>query len=204
MTSRLLSPNTVTWPGDDAARIEPASQISQGSHANTSKLSMSSHAGTHLDAPHHFIDGAQKVDELDLAQINGTAEVIDCTGMRRIEPDALRGKLHTGIIPLLKTDSSFVSETAPFDNNYVYLTYAAAQLVIEAGATAVGIDYLSISGREESQKTHQALLGAGVTPIEGLRLADVKPGRYTLMCLPLKLAGCDGAPVRAALIEGES
>jgi arylformamidase len=59
----------------------------------------------------------------------------------------------------------------------------------------VGIDYLSAGGPE----THRTLLGAGVVIIEGLNLTGIAPGRYEMLCLPLKILGGDGAPARALL-----
>ncbi len=64
----------------------------------------------------------------------------------------------------------------------------------------VGVDYLSVGGyKKDGHETHTILLGAGIWIIEGLNLSDVKPGRYDLVCLPLRIANADGAPARAAL-----
>ena len=67
--------------------------------------------------------------------------------------------------------------------------------MIERGVRTVGIDYLSIGDAE----AHVALLVRGVGVVEGLDLRGVEPGAYFLACLPLKIAGCDGAPARAVL-----
>ena len=61
----------------------------------------------------------------------------------------------------------------------------------------VGIDYLSIGDAE----AHRILLGAGIVPVEGLDLRGVEPGAYELVCLPLRVAGADGAPARAVLVR---
>jgi arylformamidase len=72
--------------------------------------------------------------------------------------------------------------------------------MVEKRVRTVGIDYLSVGGfTQDLVETHEILLGAGVWVIEGLLLGHVEPGRYELACLPLKIAGCDGAPARAAL-----
>jgi arylformamidase len=66
----------------------------------------------------------------------------------------------------------------------------------------VGIDYLSIQLFNDADPlTHRTLLEAGIIILEGLNLRDVRPGFYQLICLPLKLAGSEGAPARAVLIE---
>lgn len=188
------------WPGDDPFEVTPTARIADGASCNLSRLAMGSHTGTHVDPPLHFIDGADGVDKLDLKKLVGPADVLDCTGMREVDAPALEGRLTEGVIPLLKTDSSHAPDTAPFRDDYVYLTLEGARLIAHSGVKAVGIDYLSIAGKGGAP-VHRALLEAGVVIIEGLRLAHVPPGRYTLVCLPLKIEGCDGAPARAILMK---
>jgi len=200
--SITLSPKMAVWPGDDPFHVAPAQSIARGDHCNVSKLQIGSHCGTHVDAPLHFIDGATGVDAIDLQKLAGPAEVLDCTGMKSVTAASLRGRLRPGVIPLLKTDLSSLPDTAPFRPDYVFITTDAAELLVAAGVPAVGIDYLSVAGSGEAgAATHRTLLGAGLAVIEGLRLARVQPGRYTLVCLPLKIEGCDGAPARAILID---
>lgn len=201
--SIALRPEMAAWPGDESFSTEPACTIAGGAHCNVTKLRMTSHVGTHVDAPRHFIDGGQSVDQIDLQRLVGPAEVLDCTGMREVGEAALRGRIHRDIIPLLKTDSSSLPDTQPFREDYVYITPDAARYLVESGVKAVGVDYLSVAAFKDGTAVHQALLGAGIVAIEGLRLAHVRPGRYMLVCLPLKIAGCDGAPARAALIEAD-
>jgi len=198
--SITLKPDTAVWPGDDPFEITPTGRIADGAHCNLSRLAMGSHTGTHVDSPLHFIDGAEGVDKLDLRKLMGPAEVLDCTGLREIDAPILEGRLTDGVIPLFKTDSSGLPATMPFRDDYVYLTPAAAQLLAASGVPAVGIDYLSIAGKNGTP-VHRTLLQAGIVIIEGLRLADVPPGPYRLVCLPLKIEGCDGAPARAVLLQ---
>jgi len=198
--SMTLRPQMAVWPGDDPFEMTPTARIADGAHCNLSRLSMGSHTGTHVDPPMHFIDGADSIEKLDLQRLLGPADVIDCTGMPEVSADALEGKLADGIVPLLKTDSSRLPDTLPFRDDYVYLTASAARLLAERRVKAVGIDYLSIAGND-GVPVHRILLEAGIAIIEGLRLAHVPPGRYTLACLPLKIKGCDGAPARAILIK---
>lgn len=198
--SMTLRPDMVVWPGDDPFEITPTGRIADGATCNLSRLAMGSHTGTHVDSPLHFIDGADAIDKLDLRKLVGPADVLDCTGMREIDAPALEGRLHEGVIPLLKTDSSRLSDTTPFRDDYVYLTAAAAQLLAANGVQAVGIDYLSIAGKNGTP-VHRTLLEAGIAVIEGLRLADVPAGSYRFVCLPLKIEGCDGAPARAILLQ---
>jgi len=198
--SMLVRPAMVVWPGDDPPQVGRVSSIDAGQHCNVSRLVLGSHCGTHLDAPLHFIRDGAGIADVPLSRVVGPAEVIDCTGRAAVDARDLDGKLKAGTIPLLKTDSSSLPDTPPL-RDYVCLTEAAARLVAGSGVTAVGIDYLSIAGKD-SAPVHRILLEAGVIPIEGLRLASVRPGRYMLVCLPLRIDGCDGSPARAILIEG--
>ena len=87
-----------------------------------------------------------------------------------------------------------------FDKDFIYITKEAAQYLVGCGVQTVGVDYLSVGGfYKYGVETHHVLLGAEVWIIEGLNLSEVKPGRYELVCLPLKLRGGDGAPSRALL-----
>jgi len=199
--SIALRPDMTVWPGDPAFEAEPARSIAAGAHCNVTKLSMTSHTGTHVDAPLHFIDGAAGVDGIDLHRLVGPAEVLDCTGMRAVTAATLRGRIKPEVIPLLKTDASAMPDGQPFREDYVPVGEDAARYLAETGVKAVGIDYLSVAPFKDGVPVHRTLLGAGIIAIEGLRLAAVPPGRYTLLCLPLKITGCDGAPARVILID---
>ena len=102
---------------------------------------------------------------------------------------------------LFKTPNSRKSwKTDSFDEDFVYISKEAAAFLAKAKVMTVGIDYLSVGGfRKDGIETHHALLGAGIWVIEGLNLAKIKPGRYELCCLPLKILNSDGAPARAVL-----
>jgi len=199
--SMLLRPEMVVWPGDNPFAVEPAALIADGASANVSRLMMGSHTGTHVDAPLHFIDKGASVDQLDLGRLVGPAEVLDLTGRRAIDAAALENRLAPGRFALFKTNSSYLPDTAPFRDDYVYLTPDGARAVVDSGVRTIGIDYLSVGGGSEGAVTHRILLEAGVVVIEGLRLAEVAPGGYTLAFLPLKVQGCDGAPGRAVLFR---
>ncbi len=73
--------------------------------------------------------------------------------------------------------------------------------LVERGVRLVGIDYLSVAPFDESAPTHLILLHASVIALEGLNLSGIAPGLYQLVCLPLKIAGSDGAPAREILID---
>jgi arylformamidase len=192
----------VRWPGDPPVRIEQARSIEGGDEANVTHLEMGAHTGTHMDAPAHFIDGAAGIDSLPLEATIGPARVIasEATGAISAE-DLRRHEPAAGERLLIKTrNSAHPWDREPFKEDFVHLTPDGAAYLAERGIRAVGVDYLSVGGyRGGSLETHRALLGAGIWIIEGLYLGGVAPGPYELVCLPIRLAGADGAPARALL-----
>jgi arylformamidase len=195
-------PGQHVYPGDPPPRVEQAKAIRQGDVCNVSLLTMGSHTGTHVDAPHHFIDGAPRLGEVPLDRMVGAALVADLRGRAAVDAAALAGaELRRGDILLCRTDNSERWAAPDFQRDFTYLTLDAAALLVERGVRAVGIDYLSIEQfGSRDFAVHHRLLGAGVFVIEGLDLRAVEPGRYTLVCLPLKFPDLDGAPARAVLL----
>jgi len=132
----------------------------------------------------------------------GRARVIEIKDKVCITPEALRPhKIKRGERILFKTRNSARSwRTDAFDEDFIFISKEAAQHLVDCGIQTVGVDYLSVGGyRRDGVETHQILLGAEIWIIEGLNLSKVKPGKYDLLCLPLKIRGCDGAPCRALL-----
>lgn len=195
----------ITWPGDPPVEVRATSRLARGDAANVSELRLGTHTGTHVDPPVHFIDGAASVDRLALNVLVGEAVVADFRGLRgEIGPAELEARdLPPGTARvLLATDNSEIWRRRPpeFPSEYVSLSPEGARWVVARGIRLVGIDFLSIEKRASpDHPTHRALLEAGVVIVEGLDLSDVEPGRYTLVCLPLKVLGGDGAPARAIL-----
>jgi len=189
------------WPGSPPVEVQETESIDRGDHCTVSVLRFGSHTGTHVDAPGHFLRGGSRVDAMPLEGLVGPARVIEVSGGPALGPDELgphdvaRGEriiLRTSNTPRCWQTDAFVSD-------YAYLSLAGAQHLVARGVRTVGIDYLSIAGGDESAATHAALLGAGVVIIEGLRLAEVRAGAHDMICLPLLVAGGDGAPARVLL-----
>lgn len=205
--SLKIQPGMVVWPGDPQVMIEQTEKISSGDEVNLTRFSMSAHTGTHIDAPFHFIDEGKKVDELNLEDLCGPVQVIHVpSNVAEIDADFIKS---AGIEPLterviFKTSNSELWRSHPgeFVKEYVGITTDAAALLVEMNLKLVGIDTLSVAAGEHIRATHETLLGAGVTLLEGLDLSFVSAGRYTLYCLPLNLAGADGSPARTILVEG--
>ncbi len=201
-----IGPDLLTWPGDPGVSVEPAARLERGDPANVSELRLGSHTGTHVDPPYHFIEGQPTVDGLPLATFFGRAIVADLTGAEAIgaaELDAL--DLADGTERLLcKTRNSELWSRLPvaFPDDYVAVSPDGARWLVDRGVRLVGVDFLSVERDGPPDfPVHRTLLGAGAVIVEGLDLSAVRPGPYTLVCLPLKVVGGDGAPARAALIE---
>jgi arylformamidase len=119
-------------------------------------------------------------------------------------PDLARARIPPRTKRLLirtRNSAYWAGGDAEFHTDFVGVGPDAAEWLVARGIALVGVDYLSVAPWKESGPTHQVLLRAGVVVVEGLNLSAIRPGRYDLVCLPLKLLGCDGAPARAILIE---
>lgn len=187
-----VSENTPAWPGD--VRFLKESSVVHG--FRTSKLTMSSHCGTHIDAPAHLASRSAFVNDIPLSRLILPAVVVDCEGKRRIRKDLIEKLSLEGKALLLKT----INEPRKPGNTmeYSYLTTPAAEMAISGGIKTVGIDTLSVDA-PDSALVHEILLNASVPILENLLLEDVRPGNYLLICLPLKIESGDGSPVRAFL-----
>ena len=195
-----------TWPGDPAVEITDWRRLSAGDGANVSMLNFGAHTATHVDAPAHFIEGAGKVESLDLEVLIGAAEVIAVPDDRQaIDEEFVLANCSPGTPRILfKTrNSAFWSEPGlQFHEDFTYLDLKAAEMLVQRGMKLVGIDYLSIEKfGSPKHETHHALLSHGVIILEGLNLSEVPAGKYELICLPLRLRNNlgDGAPARVVL-----
>jgi len=194
----------VHWPGDPPVSISRAKDMDRGDVCNVSLLSLGAHTGTHMDGPVHFVAGGEGIDCMPLDASIGAARVIAISDRASIKPEELeRHHIRRGERILFKTSNSDRCwDTDRFVEDFVYISAAAARYLADRHVKLVGVDYLSVGGfREDGIATHQALLQAGIWLIEGLNLKKVRPGSLQLLCLPLKIAGADGAPARALVRE---
>lgn len=192
----------VHWPTDEAVGIERTKDLDRGDPYNLSRIIMSLHTGTHMDAPVHFIRDGAGINELPLDVTIGPARVIEIKDRKLIGPSELREHgIKEGERILFKTaNSTRLWDTDSFTEDFVSISEDGADYLARKRILAVGVDYLSVGGfTGDIAKVHLALLEAGVWIIEGLNLAGVEPGDYELLCLPLKVARGDGAPARAIL-----
>lgn len=187
------------WPGDPPVAIQRVEDMEQGAEANLSRISCSVHVGTHVDAPLHFFRDGLPVDRIPLDALMGAARVIEIADAPQIEVQTLiAADIAHGERVLFKTANSELWARDEFVPDFVHLSSASADWLAGQKIQAVGIDYLSVAGygRNETE-VHRLLLGNGVWILEGLDLRSVPAGPCELLCLPLRLQGCEGAPARA-------
>ncbi len=195
--SRELFEGMPTYPGDPPFSSGPHSVLAENDPESCaiSLLSLTSHTGTHLDAPAHFIPGGETVDHVPLEILCGPARVADLTnGSPDVSQEILAA---SGIQNIERLIIKTGSENA-------HLTLDAARYLKQnTRVRVVGIDSLSIEAQASPGHTvHKTLLGGDepVYIIEGLDLSASQAGDYQLVCLPLKIRGLDGAPARVILV----
>ena len=196
-----LAPGIPAYPGNPEFELQPIKRIAEGGSSNVSRLVMGTHTGTHVDAPRHFFDGAAGIDGLALDLLIGRAHVVDMPRRGGITVDDLaRAGLREDLRVLLRTPNSALWNGTAFKQDYTYLTEDGARYLVAQGVKVVGIDYLSVEQfKKAGAPAHRTLLSQGVIIIEGLNLSDAEPGMYEMYCLPLRIAGGDGAPARVVL-----
>jgi arylformamidase len=190
------------WPDNPPVRIERMMDLSRGDAANVSKIELGAHTGTHMDAPRHFLADGAGIDEMPFEATIGSARVIRIEHPQAILPEELEAHhLQAGERVLFRTrNSERCWNTDQFVEDFVYISAAAAQFLADRQVCTIGVDYLSVGGYVyDGVETHRILLSAGIWLIEGLNLSAVEPGTYELVCLPLRIAGADGALARAIL-----
>jgi arylformamidase len=198
---RPLATSTAHWPGDTHFDFTLPVRRESGNGINVGAFNASTHFGTHLDAPFHFTDSTETIDQLDLGVCYGEALVVDVRGQSLIGPELLPDGLPKRI--LLRTDSWLSSGKFPI--SIPTLSLEAVRKLAAQSVVLIGVDVPSVDQLDSKDlPIHHGLYRAGITILESLFLADVTPGRYLLAAFPLRISGGDAAPVRAVLIEYET
>jgi arylformamidase len=185
------------WPGDARVQIERTTDV-----ATVSELRMSSHVGTHLDAPAHFFPQGRTVEQIPLETLIGPCWVADVSRAKVIASETLeQARIPAGVERLLlRTGNSGHALSSAFDKYYVALDASAGGWLLSRHIQLLGVDGPSADlFTAHDYPVHRLLLANKVVIVEYLNLRDVKPGRYRLICLPLRYEGGDGAPARAVL-----
>ena len=172
-----------TYPTDPDVEITNFKSLAKGNSCNLTAIKFGTHSGTHVDAPKHIFNDGLGVDSLALQKLIVTCRVIDINKLK--EPKIITKEMKEQAI-LLKNGNLNLSQAQSLLNNKI---------------SCVGTNEQSIeSGTDKSHPVHKLLLSNDVIIIENLNLEQVSPGVYQLICLPLKIKDCDGAPCRAILV----
>jgi len=197
--SRRLSEDTAVWPGDTTFSRKWVMSIPGGCSCNTSTITLSAHTGAHTDAPSHFIDGADDIDQVPLENYNGRCRVVHAKHRDAIRLDDLDG-LDLAAEQRLLFRTVAAPADAVWDNGFTYVSAEVARKAAADGLTLIGIDTPSMDPMtSKTLDAHKALFEGGVAILESIDLSNVDEGVYELIALPLKIGGGDSSPVRAIL-----
>lgn len=195
--TRSLFRDTIVYPGDC---IPSYIQRDAGNYL-ISELHLSSHTGTHIDAPVHYLKKGEAIDAIPLSNLIGKCRVLDVRKAGNIiSQEDLKGHIDGVSRLLLRTQ---FSGTNHFVEDYPSMDGTAARLISKEGLKCIGIDSPSIESFHCDGEVHREILGHGCSIIELLDLAAVEEGDYMMIALPLRLAGLDGSPARVVLLKKE-
>ncbi len=199
--SRELRAGMAVWPGDSPYELRSVLSRAEGSSVNLTTLTLSAHTGSHVDAPYHFSDDGPRMDAVDLSAYWGLAQVVTVArDSGPLEPADFAGH-DLGRAPRLLVHSpASAGDATVFPAAFVYPSPALADHLGRLGVALYGTDAPSMDAADSATLPgHNALRRNGIAVLEGLDLTGVPDGLYELVALPLKIAGGDGSPVRAAL-----
>jgi arylformamidase len=165
---------------------------------------MITHAGTHIDAPFHFLRDDTTIDKVPLETFVGPSRIIEIKDEVSIKVKELEQyDIQPGERILFKTrNSSWVYDQDEFVTNYVYIATETAHYLVEKKVTLVGIDYITVGGfddPESNREIHRIFLKNGVSILELINLSGVKAGWYELNAVPLRMENGDAGPCRAII-----
>lgn len=200
--TRPLFSGMPVWPGDTPAEFDFSLTKAGGYSVNVGRWRLSAHTGTHADAPYHYNDAGAPLDQLPPDLYVGPARVLDVRGHAELSPALLAPHDLAGTPRVLfRTDTW--TDPARFPDRWPVLTPDAPAWLAARGVRLVGMDVPSVDQIDSKDlPIHHALDAAGIVILENLDLAAIRPGRYELIALPLRVRGGDGSPVRAVLREG--
>ncbi|SDM57961.1 arylformamidase [Bacillus sp. OK048] len=197
--SRRLVNGMPVWPGDTPFHYEVSWSKAESGSANVGSLTMSTHTGTHVDAPFHFDDNGKRIIELDLDLYIGPVRVLEMTGKESIGAKDLKNLDLEGCKRVLLRTLSW-QNSAEFPAKIPHLEADIGPFLAEKGIRLIGVDVPSVDPIDsEDLYAHHSLNHNGIHILESVVLDEVEPGDYELIALPLPLVEGDGSPVRAIL-----
>ena len=183
----------VVWPGDPVPKREMLNSMDNGDLYNLTAISMCAHNGTHVDAPFHFINEGKKIDEMALDKFIGLAYVADFEGTVTAE-DAKNILAKAESINIESAKKILIKGKST-------VSLEAAKVFADYNVDLVGNESQTVGPEDGPMAVHKALLAENVVLLEGVRLSHVSEGVYLLNAAPINLAGVEGSPCRAVLIE---
>jgi arylformamidase len=188
------------FPGDARFETSQTFTIGPGCPVNVASIAMSTHCGAHADAPLHYDAAGASIDQVELGDFIGPARVIDARGkdpLCRFDEiaAALDGVPRRVLLRLLDRLDPMV-----WPSGFRALTVETVEGLVAHGVRLIGVDVPSVDPETSKDlPAHMACHRHDIRIVENLVLADVVPGDYELIALPLKLQGLDAAPLRAVL-----
>ncbi len=183
----------IVFSGDPAPQKETLSSMDDGALYNLTAIHMCAHNGTHVDAPYHFINDGKTIDQVSLEKFVGPCYVAEHDGVVTAE-DAEK------IFENAENQNKESAKRILIKGN-AEVSLEAAEVFADAGILLLGNESQTVGPENAPMAVHKVLLGAEVVLLEGIRLAEVPEGVYLLNAAPLNLAGADGAPCRAILMD---
>ena len=186
------------------SKVERFFDVEKGDKVTMSRIEMDSHDGTHIDSPLHFIKGGTSIDEMPINTAIGPARVIEIMNEKEITVEELEPhRIRQGERILFKTKNSpRVYSSRVYKGDYVAITPETAAYLADTGIQLVGLDFLTIANMKPPENitaVHMAFLKRGIYILETINLDGVTPGKYELICLPLRLDKGDAGPCRAVI-----
>lgn len=178
------------FDGDPKTEVTKVKSIKNGDDYNLSAISISTHTGTHIDAPLHFSDDGSPISKMRLNTFTGKCTVVSVSGILTGE-DMDKILAHSRKKLLLH------------GNGKAFVTAFAARVLADSDVAMIGTDAQSIAPEFDENETHNILAEAGIAILENLDLSDISDGDYELFAFPIKLGGLEAAPCRAILFEQE-
>jgi arylformamidase len=203
--SIYLQNDMVHMPKDPQASFYLIHDPEKGSRGTMYEMKITSHEGTHVDAPRHFIRGGTTIDQMPLDTMLGLARIIEIKNPEVITPEELAEySIQPGERLLFKTQNSYsnVYQTNSFPTDFVYFSEKAAAYLAARKVRVVGIDFITVGTNKNDENifaVHEIMEYAGIWIIEGLDLSQVAAGAYDLICLPFKLKTGDAGLARAVV-----
>jgi arylformamidase len=199
--SQTLRPGLPVWPGDTDFAFERTWKMEDGSPVNVGRMTMSTHSGTHGDAPLHYSADAPDIASVELDPYIGECLVVDATGVTG-------GEVDVGDLPHIESADRVLFRTFKrfphdeWDSSFTAIAAETIEWLALQGVKLIGTDAPSVDPQDsKTMAAHQAVLNHDMRILEGLVLDDVPEGRYELVALPLKVAGGDAGLCRAILRE---